>query len=260
MNSRKSIPKAIETNILVNSKRRCALCFGLKGDLEEKKGQIAHLDQNRSNNSEDNLAFLCFDHHDEYDSKTSQSKGLTIGEVKHYRDMLYDEIESRLKFPYSENSDQDDKRRAHDQKIFDRANEIISEKNLKIFLEALQCNDLYMEKDLSQLIDFHTFFLEVGNQFLSHELKTRASQLNQSIDELVCFLGLHFFQFPRGEVNEKNFKFALYPNLNWEREGDYNLESFQKYRDFQKQLYACCSQVEISYKEYRIAIKEILFC
>ena len=57
-------------------------------DDAEKKGQIAHLDRNASNNSPDNLAFLCLDHHDQYDSRPSQAKGLTIEEVKRYRTEL----------------------------------------------------------------------------------------------------------------------------------------------------------------------------
>src|SRR5262249_33160957 len=43
---------------------------------------------NPSNNDLDNLAFLCLDHHDAYDQKTSQSKGLTVAEVKRYRSLL----------------------------------------------------------------------------------------------------------------------------------------------------------------------------
>jgi hypothetical protein len=50
---------------------------------------MAHLDQDSSNNRPDNLAFLCFEHHDSYDSSTSQAKNFTIGEVKAYRDELY---------------------------------------------------------------------------------------------------------------------------------------------------------------------------
>jgi hypothetical protein len=92
MNKRKKIPKTTETAILIKSRRRCAICFGLKGDLSTKRGQIAHLDRNRANKAEDNLAFLCFDHHDEYDSKTSQSKGLTEREVKAYCEQLYQEV------------------------------------------------------------------------------------------------------------------------------------------------------------------------
>lgn len=80
-----------ETAIVTKSRRRCAICFGLHGDRSKKRGQIAHLDRNRTNNVEDNLAFLCLDHHDEYDSKTSQSKGLTEQEVKVYRGQLYQE-------------------------------------------------------------------------------------------------------------------------------------------------------------------------
>jgi hypothetical protein len=37
----------------------------------------------------DNPAFLCFEHHDRYDSKTSQSKNFSIAELKAYRDELY---------------------------------------------------------------------------------------------------------------------------------------------------------------------------
>lgn len=62
-----------------------------------QKGQIAHLDQNNENADEDNLVFLCLDHHDEYDGKTSQSKGLKENEVRHYRDELYNEMEYRFR-------------------------------------------------------------------------------------------------------------------------------------------------------------------
>jgi hypothetical protein len=93
MANRKSIPPSSELDVLFQSRRRCCLCFGLNGDFEEKRGQLAHLDRNNSNNQLDNLAFLCLEHHDIYDSKTSQSKGWRENEVKKYRDMLYAEIQ-----------------------------------------------------------------------------------------------------------------------------------------------------------------------
>jgi len=85
---RKKNPKA-DKDVLLKSRRRCCLCFGLKDDYGEKKGQIAHLDHDPANDKPDNLAFLCLEHHDQYDSKTSQSKSLQIGEVKAYRKQLY---------------------------------------------------------------------------------------------------------------------------------------------------------------------------
>jgi hypothetical protein len=78
-----------EAEVLLKSGRRCCICFGLNADMECKRGQIAHLDQNPQNDNVDNLAFLCLQHHDEYDTRTSQSKGWTVREAKEYRAMLY---------------------------------------------------------------------------------------------------------------------------------------------------------------------------
>lgn len=86
---RTAIPSDVETQLLHLSRRRCCLCFGLLGDFGIKKGQIAHLDQDATNNNLANLAFLCLEHHDEYDSKPRQSKGLKLREVLIHRESLY---------------------------------------------------------------------------------------------------------------------------------------------------------------------------
>lgn len=91
---RKPLPEAIETQILVSSRRRCCLCFHLDGDLSQKPGQIAHVDRDRSNHAESNLAFLCLPHHDQYDSRTSQSKGITKAELLHAKAELLKHIEN----------------------------------------------------------------------------------------------------------------------------------------------------------------------
>ena len=87
--NRQAIPKEIETLVITNSKRRCALCVGLNANWEEKKGQIAHLNGNKNDNRYKNLVWLCFEHHDEFDSQTSQSKNYTRNEVEIYRDQIY---------------------------------------------------------------------------------------------------------------------------------------------------------------------------
>jgi hypothetical protein len=86
---KKTLPD-VETAVLANSARRCTLCFHLKGDLTEKLGQIAHLDGDRSNREEDNLAWMCPDRHCLYDSKTKQHKNYTIHEVRAARGKLYE--------------------------------------------------------------------------------------------------------------------------------------------------------------------------
>ena len=90
VSKRPAVPKETETRLLTTSARRCCLCFGLSEDSAERPGQIAHLDRDPTNNEFDNLAWLCLDHHDRYDSRTSQSKGLSISEVKTHRTQLYE--------------------------------------------------------------------------------------------------------------------------------------------------------------------------
>lgn len=82
--------------MLIKSARRCVLCFHLDGDLHEKPGQIAHLDSDRTNGTEDNLAWMCMMHHSQFDSATSQHKNYQITEVKIARRKLYAAIRRGL--------------------------------------------------------------------------------------------------------------------------------------------------------------------
>jgi len=84
----------IEAEVLLRSRRRCALCFGLDENTNTRRGQIAHLNKDRNDNRFENLAFLCFDHHDEFDGQTSQSKNITRKEIIRYRTDLYQQAES----------------------------------------------------------------------------------------------------------------------------------------------------------------------
>ncbi len=87
---RKKLTQSTQTEVFILSRRRCCVCYGLNRDDTAKKEQIAHPDEDPTNDVLDNLAFLCFNHHDDLDSKPSQSKGLTANEVKRYRQELYD--------------------------------------------------------------------------------------------------------------------------------------------------------------------------
>jgi uncharacterized membrane protein YgcG len=89
---RKNISPETQAEILAESRRRCPICYALDRDLRRKSGQIAHLDQDRANNERENLVFLCLAHHDEFDSRTSQSKGLTVAEVRLYQSQLVEEL------------------------------------------------------------------------------------------------------------------------------------------------------------------------
>ena len=87
--SRKATPTSDEMLVLTKSRRRCCICYGLNNDASVKSGQIAHIDRDHSNSTFENLAWMCLEHHDQYDSRTSQSKGFRPKEITFYRDALY---------------------------------------------------------------------------------------------------------------------------------------------------------------------------
>jgi len=94
--ARVKISSSVQQQVLVASHRRCCLCYFLSDVKTERRGQLAHVDRDASNSKFENLVFLCLEHHDIYDGRTSQSKGFTEGEVRHWRDELY------AKFPKSD--------------------------------------------------------------------------------------------------------------------------------------------------------------
>lgn len=77
-----------DARVLIASLRRCCLCFALTNDASRKKGQLAHIDRDRTKTTEENLAFLCLDHHEEYDSKPSTTKRMTPRELHEYKRAL----------------------------------------------------------------------------------------------------------------------------------------------------------------------------
>lgn len=87
--ARKSIPPTVQADVLIKCRRRCALCVGVDGNMSERSGQIAHINGNHADNRFENLVWLCLDHHDRFDSTTSQTKNYTQIEVRNYRDNLY---------------------------------------------------------------------------------------------------------------------------------------------------------------------------
>jgi hypothetical protein len=95
--TRKAVCSDTQKNVLLRSRRRCCLCFWLDGVDKAQKGQIAHLNRDNTEAEEENLVFLCLAHHDEYDGKTSLSKGLREDEVRDWRNELYREMEYRFR-------------------------------------------------------------------------------------------------------------------------------------------------------------------
>jgi len=121
---RKRILSNTIDEVLLQSRRRCAICFGYNSDTRLKPGQVAHIDRDNTNAALENLVFLCLVHHDQYDSKTSQSKGITLGEVKHFRDELYKYIQKEHNIAWADypmrDSSKDSERTFLSTELYDR--------------------------------------------------------------------------------------------------------------------------------------------
>ena len=95
MTNRRRPSVDVETTVLVASRRKCCLCYYWDDIRGRRKGQIAHVNRKSHDSRLGNLVFLCIDHHDEYDSRTSQSKSIKPAELRELRDRLYKELNSR---------------------------------------------------------------------------------------------------------------------------------------------------------------------
>lgn len=85
--SRKRIPDEIQADVIFKSNRECVVCKNHKrGD------QIHHIDGDKSNNKFENLAFLCFDCHNEASLTGSLRKKLSAKAIIKFRDHKYQVI------------------------------------------------------------------------------------------------------------------------------------------------------------------------
>lgn len=91
-NRRIPIPKNTEAGVLFKANHTCSFCnnpsFGV---------QVAHIDDNPSNNNEDNLIVLCLNHHDKASSKSPLSKSFTQRELKKYKRNWEKTVQERRK-------------------------------------------------------------------------------------------------------------------------------------------------------------------
>lgn len=83
---RKKIPRSTEAEVMFKSDLQCCIC-------QQKGDHIHHLDGDPNNNDIDNLALLCFKHHDEATKTGSLSKKISALTIEQYREHHYKAIQ-----------------------------------------------------------------------------------------------------------------------------------------------------------------------
>ncbi len=188
---RKRIPPEIETAVLAKSARRCALCFHLNGDLTEKLGQIAHLDDDRTNANEDNLAWMCLPHHSLFDSTTSQHKNYTIAEVKAARARLYELVaEGKHLTPATA---QPYLQAEADKKVLRDFMEIVPSNGSIKFLKKHDFGGIFRTSDLEEIDAFYHDRNGPDHEFLDQELESVRQKFRESCRTLLGVLASRTF-------------------------------------------------------------------
>lgn len=151
--------------------------------------------------------------------------------------------------------------RQHDIEIFQKADAIMSEKNLVGLLESLQAGHCYRDSQSSKLDEFLWFFDYESNRYVSKKLYDLAERLCDALHELGRFLWASdaFFDVPRGGPgNDQLFK--LYPAYEIiERRGVDETEYHKQRSEYVDKLEKIVETTRQAYKDYRIHIRETLF-
>jgi hypothetical protein len=189
---RKDTPDLTVLKVLDQSRRRCALCFYLEGDLSQKLGQIAHLDDDRTNSAEDNLAFLCLKHHSEYDTETSQHKGYTMLETKEARRQLYNTIEEGRHNPGFALAGTTSQKEA-DRQTLQRLLTVLPSAGSILFIKQSDFGAAYRQGNLDELRQFKFQCCGVEHEFIDAQLETLRTELERKITAFLTLLDLNSF-------------------------------------------------------------------
>jgi hypothetical protein len=191
---RAKIPPEVETAVLANSARRCALCFYLNGDLEEKLGQICHLDSNRANATLDNLAFMCLPHHSLFDSTTSQHKNYTVPEIKAARSKLRELVcKGRHLTPAAA---QPYLQAETDKRLLRGVMEMVPSGGSISFLRGNDFGGPYRADDIEEIYSFVLRCAGPEHEFLDAELEKKRKKFWKDCQALLRVFGRHTFAIP----------------------------------------------------------------
>lgn len=187
---------------MYRSNRLCCVC--------QKRGDhIHHLDSNRANGKEENLALLCFECHDEATRTTGLRKKLSAGEIRLYRDNHYETVEVK---------------RRRDRAVVDERVDVLTEDTLirasltaSILLQIDRVEDECFgasQEQQSELLRQLSLFSEHSNmrlsyavfEFLSSLSHTARSGMSREVASNIGSLVYSFFPWTKDEASTEKVR------------------------------------------------------
>jgi hypothetical protein len=116
----------------------------------------------------------------------------------------------------------------HDRKLAARIREIFPENQKQKLVSDLINEHAYLDVQGNRLGDAVNFLNAAETHFLDDVLENCAKALADAGTELLQFLGLKFFIYPR-EQRQSPIRYVMQPNWNIDREGSGSEEQMEKY-------------------------------
>ncbi len=171
---------------------------------------------------------------------------------------LVDALKLIFESPQKERGDEKNKNITHDVNIFQTSKDILSEIDLTNFFEQLLSDHSYYSNDDIKLNRYADYFSLPENSFIDKEIESASTKLANSIKNILAWMSLNFFVYPRNQTNE-NIRFCMHPHFNIDREGHGDPEDSTKYNQKTEELKTMSNDVKTYYENYRSLIKNKLF-
>jgi hypothetical protein len=136
----------------------------------------------------------------------------------------------------------------HDRKLAARMREIFPEASEGKLVSDLLGQHAYWDTQGDKLNDAIYFLGSVEAHFLIDELRNLADEFVKSGADLLEFMGLKFFVYPKGRI-ERPLYFAMQPSWNLDREGNGSDEQVRKYDLLAREVESHVAEFSRSYED-----------
>ncbi len=144
----------------------------------------------------------------------------------------------------------------HDLNIYSKLDGIMSEEFLEKIICHLETSDVIYWDDLSAIEILIRTADSAGNAFHTEKLKEKTTSLVDSLSDLKRLVDSDFDEYPYTQA-VTNFRMCLAPQLNCDRAG--NWEDGPAYAALTGQMMAITGRMTSEYKQWRLAVKSVLY-
>ena len=145
---------------------------------------------------------------------------------------------------------------AHDLRIFEKLNDVLSEEQVLRIVDAIATNHMFRKDQKAKIEDYYYLAVETQHRYLIEEIEKANIEYLGSIGAFCSFLSQHFFY----SKHESTMEFLyLYPDLNPDRGTDLTERSEEIYFQRSEELNEVAVNLERKAKDYRKKIKEVLY-